>query len=394
MAQKIIPRCFAQVPIGINGAGRIGKFLAWHFIAKQFFAEIVMNIGRGVGKDLNDFINYFSKDSSFTSLERYLHGHKGNGCSIQHVDEKEGTFYVHGVKIRVLRETRRPEMIGWGNYGVSLVVDTTGGFLDPSEPVDGKKGSLLGHLEAGAKKIIVSAPFKVKKDKNAAILEKTTTIIAGINDVQYDPKKHFILSTASCTTTCLAHLMLPLVKAYKENIDNVRMSTIHASTSTQAVLDRAPKAGADDLRKLRSIFNNIIFTTTGATKALPLVIEGLEKISFSATSIRVPINTGSIVELTLSLLIPTDVQSVNGILKEAAEKDRNGYLVYDESQNVSSDIIGSTAACTFESTLTEAQNSKRTPNSLVTVFGWYDNETGYMAMMAENILKIAEEFVV
>lgn len=390
---KIVPGGFAPMAVGINGMGRVGKFLAWHFIAKQFFSGIVINLGRESGKSLKDVImNYFIKDSTFTSLEQYLHGHKG-GCSVEKINEQKGTFCVNGILIRILREARRPEQIDWAKHGVALVVDTTGEFLDPSEPIDGKKGSILGHFQSGAKKIIVSAPFKVKKDKKSPMLEKTTTIIAGINDEQYDSEKHSIISTASCTTTCLAHLLNPLWKAYREDIATAFMYTIHAATSTQAVLDRAPKAGADDLRKLRSILNNIIPTSTGAAKALPLVIKGVERIGFGANSIRVPVSTGSIVLLSLSLTSLTDVKSVNEVLRESAEKDKKGYLVFDENQNVSSDIIGTTAACIVEAKETIVINNLQKKISNINVCGWYDNEIGYMGMMTEVIRKVAEEFV-
>lgn len=390
--KRIVPGSLSSVVIGINGMGRVGKFLAWHFIAKQYFAEIVINIGRLSGKSLKDLImSYFIKDSTFTSLEKYLFGHVG-GNPVESINEEEGTFFVNKVKVRVLRKTRRPEEIGWGQYGVKLVVDTTGGFLDPSEPIDGRKGSVIGHFHSGAEKVIVSAPFKVKKDKKSPVLDKTVTVIAGINEGDYDPKKHTIISTASCTTTCLAHLLKPVWDELKDVISAAFMYTIHAVTSSQEVLDRVPKADADDLRKTRSILNNIIPTSTGAAKALPLVIKGIDKIGFGANSIRVPVSTGSAVLLSLMMKTVVDARTINKILEDAAAKDKNGYLIYDTNQNVSADIIGSTAACIVEAKETMVVGDKSSISN-VNLCGWYDNEMGYMRMMAEIIEMVAGEFV-
>ena len=392
--KRIVTGGLLSLVIGINGVGRVGKFLAWHFIAKQFFSEIVINIGRGSGKSLRDFVmNYFIKDSTSMSLEQYLHGHRG-GCSVENINEQDGTFFVNGVKVRILRQARRPEWIGWKSYGVKLVVDTTGGFLDPFEPIGGDKGSIMGHFQSGAEKVILSAPFKIKdkKNKKLPMPAETTTVIAGINEEQYDQQKHSLISTGSCTTTCLAHLVKPLLEAYENKICIAFADTIHAATSSQEVLDRAPKADADDLRKLRSIFNNIILTSTGAAKALPVVMPGIEGIAFEADSIRVPLSTGSSVLLNMVLETLTDVDSVNKILKDSAEQDENHYLIFDENQNVSSDIIGMPAACIVEAKATRVLTNKKNI-SFVRTWGWYDNEVGYMSMMSKIIKKVAEEFV-
>ena len=174
-----------------------------------------------------------------------------------------------------------PQEIEWKAHDVSLVVDTTGQFLDPALPADNPKGSVRGHLEAGAEKVVVSAPFKIKHE-GANMPEDAVTTVMGINANDYDPRRHRIVSNASCTTTtCLAHMMKPLINAFgAKRILSASMATVHAATGSQQVLDRLPGTGKTDLRKNRSILNNIILTSTGAAKALRLVIPEMESIGF------------------------------------------------------------------------------------------------------------------
>jgi len=363
--------------------------LAWKLVAQNAYPEIVINIGRKSGMSLKDFIgSYFFRDSTFISLGHYLYGHKGESeFPIKDINENERTFRVNGTKVRILQHARRPEHIGWGNYGAKYVVDTTGGFVDPTAPIDAINGSLVGHFQSGAEKIFVSAPFKIKADPKSPILEKTITMIKGINEQDYDKDKHSIISSASCTTTCLAHLFLPIFNAFREDIATVSMNTIHAATAKQAVLDRVPKAGANDLRILRSIFNNIIITSTGATKALRKVLKGMEKIGFMGNSLRIPTSAGSIVTLNADMFCLTDAKQINAILKKSADDDKNGYLIFNEHQFVSSDVIGNPAACIIEAKETQvvSYNSDGKKLSTAQVLGWYDNEYGYVSMMWELI---------
>lgn len=382
-----------KTTIGINAAGRVGKLLTWKLIAQNAYPEIIVNIGREAGTSLKDFIgSYFVRDSTFISLGHYLYGHKGESIfPVDDIDESEGTFRVNGTKVRILRKARRPEHIGWGNYGAKWVVDTTGGFVDPTAPIDAKNGALIGHFQSGAEKIIVSAPIKIKADPKSPILEKTVTMIKGINEQDYDKDKHSIISSASCTTTCLAHLFKPIFDAYQEDIATVSIYTIHAATAKQAVLDRVPKAGANDLRILRSIFNNIIITSTGATKALPLVMKGMGKIGFAGNSLRIPTSAGSIVILDVTLSRLTDAKLINGILKKSADEDKNRYLIFNEHQFVSSDVIGNPAACIVESKETRVASNGEKNISTVQLLGWYDNEYGYVSMMWELIKDIMKK---
>ncbi|MCX5906193.1 MAG: glyceraldehyde-3-phosphate dehydrogenase, partial [Deltaproteobacteria bacterium] len=244
---------------------------------------MVVNIGREAGGGLEDIARYIERDSTYGSLGQYLYGHKA-GRTIENLDEEHGTLMVNGTAVTILRKDRNPKEIPWKSLGVPLVVDTTGNFLDPSLPADDKKGSLLGHFQGGASKVIASAPFKIK-DKSSSLPEDAKTIVIGINDDQYQPNQHRIISAASCTTTCLAFMVKPVLDFFgADKILSASMVTIHAATGSQEVLDRLPDAKAKDLRKNRSIFNNIILTSTGAAKALALVIPEMKKIGFIAES--------------------------------------------------------------------------------------------------------------
>ncbi|MCK4425722.1 MAG: glyceraldehyde-3-phosphate dehydrogenase, partial [Deltaproteobacteria bacterium] len=330
--------------LGINGLGRIGKLTLWHHVARKYFNEIVVNLGRDVGTSLKDIAHYVERDSTYGSLSGYLYGYKGKKV-IQDVDEKAGSITVDGMKIRILRHSRNPKAIGWLEHGAKLVVDTTGQFTDPTVSPDEPKGSVRGHLESGAKKVIVSAPFKIK-DKAKPMPDDAVTTVMGINENDYDPRVHRIISNASCTTTCLAHMMKPLLDSFgSQRILTASMATVHAVTGTQEVLDRLPKSGAIDLRKNRSVLNNIILTTTGAANTLALVIPEMKQIGFIAQSVRIPTTTGSLIILVVNLQEEPSGESIrkeliNTIYRDAAARDSRGYLHYTEEQNVSCDIIG------------------------------------------------------
>jgi len=204
------------------------------------------------------------------------------------------------------------------NDDARMVVDTTGQFLDPTKSSDYEKGSIRGHLAAGAEKVVASAPFKIA-DKGAPMPEDAVTTVMGINDEDYDPRHHKIISNASCTTTCLAHMVKPLINYFGgDKILSASMATVHASTGSQPVLDKLVASGKTDLRKNRSILNNIILTTTGAANALKLVIPEMNEIGFIAESVRIPTNTGSLIILVVNLQedVPNGVirrDTINGI---------------------------------------------------------------------------------
>jgi glyceraldehyde 3-phosphate dehydrogenase len=406
--------------LGVNGFGRIGKLTVWHQIARRYFDEIVVNIGRQAGVSLEDIVHYVERDSTYGWLHAYIYGHAGQPV-ISDIDEDSGSMMVDGTKVRFLRSHRNPSDIGWGKYDVRLVVDTTGQFLDPTEELDLPQGTIRGHLESGADKVVVSAPFKIR-DGRTSIPEDAVTTVMGINDHDYDPRRHKIISNASCTTTCLAHMMKPLINAFgSKKIMSASMATVHAATGSQEVLDRLPKAGKTDLRKNRSIINNIILTTTGAAKALRLVIPEMEEIAFIAESVRIPTSTGSLIVLVINLQEePTGEyvtrEMINDIYRQAAADSPQGYLYYTEKQNVSGDIIGMPkVAATIEAHETHTRTAEaaidlanlpgldknilsntggtvvRIPVTQAVIYGWYDNEMGsYVNMLGDRTVSIAE----
>ncbi len=405
--------------LGINGFGRIGKLTLWHHVGRKHFSELVVNLGREVGGSLSDIAHYVERDSTYGSLRGYLHGFQAKPV-IEEVDESAGTMRVNGVPARFLRAHRSPRDIEWRENGVKLVVDTTGQFLDPTLPPDEAK-SIRGHLDAGAQKVIVSAPFKIK-DKRTPMPDDAVTTVMGINDETYDPRVHKLVSNASCTTTCLAHMVKPMLNVFgPKKILSASMATVHAATGSQQVLDRLPKAGASDLRKNRSVMNNIILTSTGAANALRLVIPEMEEIGFIAESVRIPNTTGSLIILVVNLQEEVTGESIrremiNDIYRQAAEADPNGYLHYDEKQNVSCDIVGlPRAAAIIEGHETHTRTGEagidlekvpgmdqsiisqlktttvRIPITQAVVYGWYDNELGsYVNMLGDRTVGVAE----
>ena len=410
---KVIPG--KRPVLGINGLGRIGKLSLWHHIGRKHFSEVVVNIGRKAGTSLGDIALYIEKDSTYGTLHKYLYGYRSKRV-IENLDEDKGTMLIDGIPVTILRENRNPGDILWNAHGVKMVVEATGNYVDPTVQPDAKEGSVRGHIEAGVEKVIVSAPFKVK-EKGRALPDDARTIIMGINDEVYDHTKHHIVSAASCTTTCLAYMIKPLLDYFgPKKILSVSMATVHASTGTQEVLDRLPRAGAADLRKSRSVMNNIILTSTGAAKTLGQVIPEMNSIGFIAESVRIPISTGSLIILVIAFHDEEDNplinrNLINGIYRDAALREKRGYLKYTEEQNVSADIIGyfgpaaiiegnETHTRTAVVTLDLSRLCKRVPEELesglnipitqAVTYGWYDNELGsYCNMLGDLTVKVA-----
>jgi glyceraldehyde 3-phosphate dehydrogenase len=337
------------------------------------------------------------------------------------LDEADGSMRIDGVRVRFLREHRDPVDIAWDQHDVRLVVDTSGKFLDPHPGLHEPRGTIRGHLAAGADKVIVSAPFK-SADKRAPTPEDAVTTVMGINTNDYDPRRHRIISNASCTTTCLAHMVKPLIDAFgSKKIMSASMATVHAATGSQQVLDRLPKSGSTDLRKNRSIMNNIILTSTGAARALRLVIPEMEEIAFIAESVRIPTSTGSLIILVINLQEEpggnyVQRETINAIYRQAAADSPEGYLYFTQKQNVSGDIIArprvaaiieghETHTRTAEATIdlanipgfdTEGLKGSggtlvRIPVTQAVIYGWYDNEMGsYVNMLGDRTVSIAE----
>lgn len=407
--------------LGINGNGRIGKLALWNHSARKTFDIIVINIGREVGakgQTMNALAQYTEKDTTYGRLANYIGGYFGETV-ITDVNESEGSMVVNGTKVIYLREARTPNQIDWRSEGVRLVLDTTGVFLNPLlEEQDPK--ALRGHMVGGAEKIIASAPFKGLNGPRDLPSDAVMTVM-GINDNDYRPDQHSIISNASCTTTCLSHMIKPVINYFGiERLLTASMATVHAATGSQQVLDKLQGAGKADLRKNRSILNNIILTSTGAAKALSFVIPEMASVGFLAESVRVPTLTGSLVILSLNLQ-PRKGQDINktlinDIYKDAAEIDPKKYLQYSESQHVSSDFIGfPKVAAQIEGYETHTRTAEmkvdlsevpgfpqealdqlsdpviKTPFTQAVVYGWYDNEDGsYSNVLADRVISVAE----
>lgn len=393
--------------LGINSLGRIGKLSLWHHVERKYFQRIVVNVGRKIGTDLEAVCSVIEKDSTYGSMHRFLFGVNAEPC-VRIVDRDAALLEVGGVPVKLLQDARNPSDIGWRDHGVRVVVDATGAFGDPTRPADDARGSLRGHLAAGAEKVVNSAAFKLK-DKTRAAPEDAPTLIYGINHDLFDPTKHHVISGASCTTTALAHMVKPLLDHLPEStVVTASMSTVHAVTNSQSLLDAVPKADATDLRRTRSALNSLILTSSNASAALEVVIPEIREIGFMGDAVRVPLATQSLIilNLTFQSTIEDDGGSsidrhlLNGIYGQAAGGSQKGLLVFSDQQNVAADVMGMKAAVVIEGHETHtrtgfldvdlgkipdigaelrgklASTRIHLPVTHAKVFGWYDNEYG------------------
>ncbi|HEV7742426.1 MAG TPA: type I glyceraldehyde-3-phosphate dehydrogenase [Pseudolysinimonas sp.] len=318
------------VKIGINGFGRIGRNFFRAALAKGSDLEIVA-------------VNDLTDNKTLAHLLKY---DSINGRLDADVTFDETQIIVNGKAIKVFEE-KDPANLPWGDLGVDIVIESTGRF---TKSEDARK-----HITAGAKKVIVSAP---------ATGSDVATLVLGVNEGTYDPATHDIISNASCTTNCLA----PLAKVFMDEfgIERGLMTTVHAYTADQNLQD-GPHS---DLRRARAAAHNIIPTSTGAAKALGLVIPELVG-KLDGYALRVPVITGSITDLTVQATKPVTVESVNAAYKKAAEGPLKGILKYTEDEIVSSDIVGDPHSSIFDAKLTKVIGDQ------VKVASWYDNEWGY-----------------
>ncbi len=333
------------VRIGINGFGRIGRNLLRSVLDLE--ARSASDAGQARDVEvvaINDLVSrrvnahLLRYDSTFGRLP-------------VDVAQTEKGLQVGDREIVVFEE-RDPKAIGWGDLDVDVVVESTGHFTT--------RQSAFGHVEAGARRVIISAP---SKDADA-------TFVVGVNDDTFDPDRHVVVSNASCTTNCLVPMIKVLDDAF--GLRQGLMTTVHAYTNDQTVLD----LGRDDLRRARAAAVNIIPATTGAARATSLVLEAM-KGRLDGQSLRVPVQDGSITDLTAVLDAGVGVAEVNEAFRAASRTERlRGIVVYNEEDIVSTDIVGSPASCTFDSTLTMALPMDES-TTLVKVMGWYDNEWGY-----------------
>jgi len=318
-----------MVKVGINGFGRIGRNFLRAALASNAPIEIVA---------VNDL----------TSIDTLAHLIKYDsilGRINQEVTFDDNSLTIGGKKIRVFAE-KDPAALPWGSVGAEIVIESTGRFTKASDA--GK------HLVGGAKKVVISAPAT----------DEDVTLVLGVNDSAYDPAKHNIISNASCTTNCLA----PMAKVLHENFGIVRgfMTTVHAYTNDQVILDFPHK----DLRRARAAATNIIPTSTGAAKAIGLVLPEL-KGKLDGYALRVPVPTGSITDLTVELAKETSAAEVNAAMKKAAEGPLKGILRYTEDPIVSTDIVTDPHSSIFDAGITKVIGNQ------AKVASWYDNEWGY-----------------
>ena len=318
------------VKVGINGFGRIGRNFFRAALAKGSDLEIVA-------------VNDLTDNKTLAHLLKY---DTITGRLDGDVTYDETQIIVNGKAIKVFEE-KDPANLPWGELGVDIVIESTGRF---TKSEDARK-----HIEAGAKKVIVSAP---------ATGSDVATLVLGVNEETYDPATHDIISNASCTTNCLA----PLAKIFMDEfgIERGLMTTVHAYTADQNLQD-GPHS---DLRRARAAAANIIPTSTGAAKALGLVIPELVG-KLDGYALRVPVITGSITDLTVTATKPVTVEAINAAYKKAAEGKYKGILKYTEDEIVSSDIAGDPHSSIFDAKLTKVIGDQ------VKVASWYDNEWGY-----------------
>ncbi|KJS58941.1 type I glyceraldehyde-3-phosphate dehydrogenase [Streptomyces rubellomurinus] len=317
------------IRVGINGFGRIGR---------NFFRAV-----KAQGADIEIVgVNDLTDTKTLAHLLKY---DTTLGTFPGQVSHTEDSITVDGHTFKVTAE-RDPANLPWAALGADIVVESTGIFT--------KAEAAKKHLAAGAKKVLISAPAS----------DEDITIVMGVNDEKYDAAKHDIISNASCTTNCVA----PMAKVLNESFGIVKglMTTVHAFTNDQVTLDFPHK----DLRRARAASQNIIPTSTGAAKATALVLPEL-KGKLDGTSLRVPVPTGSITDLVVTLEREVTKDEVNAAFQKAAEGPLKGILAYTEDPIVSSDIVNDPASCIFDSQLTMVQGNQ------VKVLGWYDNEWGY-----------------
>ncbi len=331
------------IRVGINGFGRIGR----NFWRAVNAADGDRGIEIVAANDLGDV----------ATMAHLLKYDSVVGKLPYDVSVSGDTIQVGAKSIKILAE-RDPAKLPWGDLGVDVVIESTGRFTTGP--------AARAHIEAGAKKVIISAPAK----------EEDITIVMGVNDDKYDPDAHTIISNASCTTNCVA----PMAKVLLDNFGIVKglMTTVHAYTQDQNLQDGPHK----DLRRARAAAINIVPTSTGAAKATSLVIPEL-KGKLDGYSLRVPVPDGSITDLVVELGRDVTKDEVNAAFKTAAEGSLKGILYYTEDPIVSSDIVGSPASCTFDASITMAYGNQ------VKVFGWYDNEWGYSSRIVDLTALVA-----
>jgi glyceraldehyde 3-phosphate dehydrogenase len=329
------------VRVGINGFGRIGRT----FVRRSLELGDIEVVAVNDITDARTLAHLLDFDSTYGRI----------GAEVTHTSD---SVSIGGIPIKVL-SSRDPGGIDWGGLGVDVVIESTGKFRS--------RDDAAVHLKGGARKVLLSAPGK----------DADLTVVIGVNDGDYDPQRHDVISNASCTTNCVA----PMAKVLNDSFGLERglMTTIHAYTGDQMLLDGPHK----DLRRARSAAISMVPTTTGAAKATGLVIPELAG-RLDGVAVRVPVPDGSLTDLTVVLSRAVTAAEINSVFEQAAAGPMAGILHYSTDPLVSRDIVGDPASCVFDSGLTQAAGS------LAKVFGWYDNEWGYTCRLADLTVIVGE----
>jgi glyceraldehyde 3-phosphate dehydrogenase len=334
------------VRVGINGFGRIGRIFFRAYLKREPDFEVVA-------------INDLASDDVLAHMLKYDSTH---GVLAEDVTHGEGELIVGGKSVRVLSE-RAPEALPWGELGVDVVVESTGLFTD-------RQGAQK-HLDAGAKKTVISAPAS----------DPDVTIVLGVNDDAYDPERHHIISNASCTTNSVAPMAKVLLDRF--GIEQGFMTTIHAYTTEQQLQDQISmtRKGKPDLRRMRAAPQSIIPSTTGAAKATSLVIPEL-KGKLDGMAMRVPVPDGSVTDLVCVLEREATAEEINDAYRSAAAGPLSEIMVFTDEAIVSADIVGNPASCILDGLSTMASGR------MAKVIGWYDNEWGYSCRLADVVERV------
>ena len=332
-----------DVKVAINGFGRIGRCFLRAAMDDKDFGNIANIVAINDLTDAKTLAHLFKYDSTFGRFEGK-------------VEAKDNEIIIDGHALKVLAE-KDPLKLPWKDLKIDIVIESTGRFNDAKEA--------MKHLTAGAKKVIISAPA----------VNPDATVLIGINDKVYDNSKHNVISMASCTTNCLA----PVLKTVNDKfgIQNGYMTTCHAYTNDQRILDLPHK----DLRRARAAMMSIIPTTTGAAKAIGLVIPELNG-KMDGTALRVPVSNGSIVDIVLTLKKEVTKEEVNQVLKDSSNEELKGIMTYTEEPIVSSDIIGESHSSIVDGLSTMVLGKK---GNLVKIMSWYDNEWSFACRLIDLV---------
>ena len=335
------------VGVGINGFGRIGRLVLRAILERHPDKVNVVAVN-----DLTD-----------TGTNAHLFKYDSNyGVYPGTVEATEDTIAVDGRAIKIVAE-RDPNKLPWGDLGADIVLESTGFFTDAS--------AAAGHMEGGAKKVIISAPAK----------GEDATLVLGVNEDIYDPQRHNVISNASCTTNCIATMTKVLNDSFE--VERGLMTTIHSYTGEQNILDKVHHSG--DLRRMRAAATNIVPTTTGAAKAVGVVLPELNG-KIHGMAFRVPTPTGSVTDFVAILKKDASVEDINAAYQEAAQNSMAGILDYSSEPLVSSDFIRNPHSCIIDGLSTMSMGG-----NMVKVVGWYDNEWGYSCRAADLAAFLADK---